>query len=67
VVRVSEEKSGRTVIYLNKKRKLGLDQVRVGLQLETRLEALYAALDRGISSVLDRRIQTTVTEVITHD
>lgn len=67
MVRVSEEKSGRTVIYLNKKRKLGLDQVRVGLQLETRLEALYAALDRGISSVLDRRIQTTVTEVITHD
>jgi hypothetical protein len=60
-------KSGRTVIYLNKDRRIQLDQVRVALQLDSLLDALYACVDRGISSVLERRIQTTVTEVITHE
>lgn len=58
---------GQYTIYLNRKRREELDAVRVGLQMDSLLDALYACLDRGISSVLERCIQTTVTEVITHE
>jgi hypothetical protein len=58
--------NGKKTIYLNPDRRNKLEQIVLRLGLESINEAVYLCLDRGISTVLEKTFQSTVTEVTSH-